>query len=234
MNYTLIILGIILVVILYILYTVISEKGVSVTKKLYLKEPNSSVAMKDLSNPESVRYSYNLWVYINSLAAADSDIFSIIATAGTVSNTFFRLFLTADAKLKYSITNSSSGNPSSGTTYLATNEAMTNFPLQKWVYISISVDTNIVDIYIDGKLIRSQRMESIKPPSKSCLITYPTTVDAYIVKFDRFDKPVDPETVWNAYMAGNGGSYFTSLLSSYGANITLTKDSLDLRKFTMF
>jgi len=226
MNYTLIILGIILVVILYILYTVISEKGVSVTKKIYLKEPNSSVAMKDLINPESVRYSYNLWVYVNALTpSVDSEIFTVQTI--TTPAIFFKLFLTTDAKLKYSITNAAAG----GT--LVTNEAMTNFPLQKWVYVSFSVDSNIVDVYIDGKLIRSQKVDGIKPPTKSCSITY-GTFDAYITKFERTDSPSDPETVWNKYMAGNGGSYFTSLFSSYGANITLTKDSLDLRKFTMF
>jgi hypothetical protein len=230
MNYTLIILGIILVVILYVLYTVISEKGVSVTKKLYLKEANSSIAMKDLSNPVSVRYSYNLWVYVNALTngAPINNIFSIKSATATPQS-FFELNLTSDAKLKYKITTVASGGES-----MVDNEAMSNFPLQKWVYISISVDTNIVDIYIDGKLIRSQKVDRIQPPTKECSVMYPSNFDAYIAKFDRFDKPVDPETVWNAYMAGNGGSYFTSLFSSYGANLTLTKDSLDLRKFTMF
>jgi hypothetical protein len=226
MNYTLIILGIILVVILYILYTVISEKGVSVVKKIYLNEANSSVAMKDLTNPVSVRYSYNLWVYVNELHA-ESVIFQIATI--NVPSTFFRLFLSNDAKLKYDITTAVAGGAP-----LITNEAMTNFPLQKWVYISISVDSNIVDVYIDGKLIRSQKVDGIKPPTKSSVISYPIGFDAYITKFERRDTPSDPETVWNQYMAGNGGSYFTSLFSSYGANITLTKDSLDLRKFTMF
>jgi hypothetical protein len=227
MNYTLIVLGIILVVILYVLYTVISEKGVSVAKKIYLKEANSAVAMKGLTNPESVRYSYNLWLYVNALTV-ESDIFTV-GTTGTTPAVFFKLFLSTDAKLKYSITTAIAGG---GT--LTTNEAMTNFPLQKWVYISVSVDSNIVDIYIDGKLIRSQKVDSIQPPSKSCLISYSNTFDAYITKFERRDTPSDPETVWNQYMAGNGGSYFTSLFSAYGANITLTKDSIDLRKFTMF
>jgi hypothetical protein len=32
-----------------------------------------------------------------------------------------------------------------------------NFPLQKWVYIIISVDNQYVDAYLDGKLIQSHR-----------------------------------------------------------------------------
>ena len=35
-----------------------------------------------------------------------------------------------------------------------------NFPLQKWVCIGLSVDSQFVDGYIDGKLIRSQRFKT--------------------------------------------------------------------------
>jgi len=225
-NYTLIILGIILVIIIYIVYLTIKSKGVSVTKKIYLMETNSDVPMKDLVNPVSTSYYYSLWVYVNKLSG-ETNLFSIETSSTAV---FFKLFLTSDSKLKYSITTSAAGSGSPE----ITNEVMTNFPLQKWVCIVVSVDNTIADLYIDGKLIRSQQLKDNKAPVKEAKITYPASIDAYITKFERQAIPMDPATAWSNYMAGNGGNYLSSLFSSYGMNVTLTKDQIDYNQFTLF
>jgi hypothetical protein len=35
-------------------------------------------------------------------------------------------------------------------------------------------------------------------------------------------------------MAGNGGSYIGNSFAAYGANLILTKDQLDMKKFNLF
>ena len=47
---------------------------------------------------------------------------------------------------------------STGDTYSNTIEVVNNFPLQKWVYILISYDNNICDIYLDGKMVKSVQL----------------------------------------------------------------------------
>jgi hypothetical protein len=226
-NYTLIILGTILVIIIYILYYSIKNKGVSVTKKIYLNETNSDVPMNTLVNPLSQNYFYSLWVYVNVLSA-ESTLFTIEKTSA--SNTFFKLYITSDSKLKYGITTTDGGS----SVLQINNEIMTNFPLQKWVYIIVSVDNKVADLYIDGKLVRSQNLNDPKPPAKDSTIKYPTRIDAYISKFERQAVPMNPATAWSNYMAGNGGNYLNSLISSYGMNVTLTKDDIDYNQFKLF
>ena len=111
---------------------------------------------------------------------------------------------------------------------------MINFPLQKWVYIVVSVDSTVADLYIDGKLVRSQNLTNNKPPSKEASITYGSSVDAYITNFERQATAMDPSTAWSIYMKGNGGNYFSNLFSSYGMTVTVTKDQLDYNQFTLF
>jgi len=123
---------------------------------------------------------------------------------------------------------------------VVTNEIMGNFPLQKWVYVIISVDNKIVDLYVDGKLVRSQQLDSPPVSTDSDFnISYGSCNDGnkckgHVAKFERIPQPMDPSTAWTKYMQGNGGSYFSKMLSSYGATVTLTKDDLDLRQFTLF
>jgi hypothetical protein len=71
MNYTLIIMGIILIVLIYILYKVIDEKGKMVMKKMDLNISNPPIGVSTLTNPTSNRYYFSLWIYANSYKSSN-------------------------------------------------------------------------------------------------------------------------------------------------------------------
>lgn len=234
MNPTVVILGAILLVVIYVLYTVISEKGKSVVKKAYLNEANASISYNTLKNPKSSRFCFSSWVYIEELKNGTDAITNLFRVEndfdGTVTtaeeNIFFSLYCNDKASLYYKIRTEDD---------LVENEIMTNFPLQKWVCVMVSVDNKIVDLYIDGKLVRSQQLsDQPKQTTDAYMIKFGTDVKGYLAKLERYTEPMDPGTAWSKYMEGNGGNYFSRLLSSYGARFTLTKDELDMKQFTLF
>ena len=69
MNYTLIILGIILILVLYVLYRFMVDRQTMVSSKVYLGDKPADVKFDTLANPSSSRYSYNLWIYANELTS---------------------------------------------------------------------------------------------------------------------------------------------------------------------
>ncbi len=114
---------------------------------------------------------------------------------------------------------------------------MRDFPLQKWVYVILSIDDSVADTYIDGKMVRSETfITKPKLTDSTSTIVFETATSAviYLTKFTRTPTPMDPSLAWSSYMAGNGGSSFSSLFASYGANFTLTKDNLDVNKMALF
>jgi len=234
MNYTLIVLGIVLILVIYVLYNVVSNKGKLVSTKLDMSAAgNGSVAYKTLANPTSSRYSFSLWMYIDALndGSSTTDIINITTNSSSSPGNFFKLYLDSTAALYYSIKDKNDSD--------STNLIMTNCPLQKWVFIIVSVDGTIVDLYYDGKLIRSQQLTNTpKQTTLDFTISYGDCKDSlckgYLAKFERLPNAMDPSTAWSKYMEGNGGNYFSKLLSSYGASFTLTKDSIDLNRFTLF
>ena len=217
MNYTLIILGIILILVLYVLYRFVYDRQTMVSNKQYLADNPPDKSFEDLANPESSRYSYNLWIYANTISGAEK-IFAI-------DQTKFKLEITNTGNLQFDI----SGN---------TSNVTSNYPLQKWVCVSISVDNNIVDSYLDGKLVKSQKIDiSTNKPDKNSKISLgkgDKTGDIYIAEFERLPYPIDPQTAWDRYMAGNGGSYISNAFAAYGANLILTKDQVDMKKYALF
>ena len=213
-------MGVILVVIVYILYKVIDEKGRTISGKMDLSKGASAVNVKNTGKADSTRYYIGAWLYVNKVTA-DTNIFKINQGA----DDFLTLQLTNSAVLKY-IAKTDSGTP-------ATHVIMDNFPLQKWVYIVISVDNNVVDLYIDGKLIRSHKVDEISQINESSDIVF-GRLDAFIAKMEREPKPMDPSYAWSKYMEGNGGNYFSRMLANYGGTLTLTKNDMDVREFQLF
>ena len=221
MNYTLIILGIILVLVLYVLYRFMTDRQTMVSSKVYLADKPGNKSFGELSNPESSRYSYNLWIYVVSLGS-DQNIFTIDDGA---ENYYFNLKVTTSGDLKYTLRDTGTD----------TEKIITsNYPLQKWVCVSVSVDNDVVDTYVDGKLVKSQKTSvSPKVPTKTSQIEFGQG-DIYIAEFERLPNPIDPQTAWDRYMAGNGGSYISNAFAAYGANLILTKDQVDMKKYALF
>ena len=228
MNYTLVILGIILILVIYILYKVISEKGKVVTNKVDLNENNGTISYDRLTSPKSKRYCFSLWVYIGTPpSSGDKTLFDVKDQAATPIN-HFKLVITTDAKLKYSLYETGGANA-------ITKEITTNFPMQRWVYLIFSLDNKVVDLYMDGKMIRSHQInEDLQGTDETYRVSYGEKYDAFLAKFERLPAPMDPALAWNKYMQGNGGNYFSRLFSSYGATFTLKKDDLDVKQFNLF
>jgi len=235
MNYTLIILGVILIVVIYMMYSVIlgqqSKIGANIIT-ISSATANNSVLLSSLATPNSPRYNLSFWISAENLAASEQSLFKISVPAPAQGiKDLLNVKLTTDATLKYTISNSKNANETNHT-------IMTNFPFQKWVYVILSVDSNIMDMYIDGKLTRSEKF-TITPdvPDKTYSIIFPTAAAntlIYLARFERNPVAMDPATAWSKYMAGNGGNYFSSLFSSYGAAFTITKDNLEVNKLSLF
>jgi hypothetical protein len=127
-----------------------------------------------------------------------------------------------------------------------------NFPLQKWVHIIVSMDSGFMDCYLDGKLIKSQKVITssgglpAQPPDATSSPLYlgnagPATpknqngvsagFNANVANFKRWTNSMDPQTAWNTYMGGNGQSY---LMSSYGANLQINKNNTPYSNVPLF
>lgn len=223
MNWTLVILGVILLVVIYILYKVIKEKGKTVAAKVHLDVSNDAMPMSKLVTPNSSRYYLMTWIFVESKDSGVTDTIIKIQDKNATPNVKLSIELDATSKLTYTLSN--------------THTIMENFPLQKWVCVVLSIDGDVVDIYIDGKMTRSQKLASMpSTPVSDDVIAYGQTTNSkiYLAKFEREAKPMDPSLAWNKYMEGHGGSYFSKLLSNYGATFTVTKDDLDVRTFNLF
>lgn len=131
-----------------------------------------------------------------------------------------------------------------------------NFPLQKWVCVGVSVDNQFVDAYLDGKLVKSKRFytSTTRTATRPVTTTMPKTppdataspvylgnsetgqtfapFDAFIAEFKRWSAPIDPQSAWDTYLAGNGTNGVSRAFSSYGIDVSVLKNKVEQTKFS--
>ena len=119
-----------------------------------------------------------------------------------------------------------------------------NFPLQTWVCVAVSIYNSSMDIYINGKLVKTQ----VSVTSKYLYFEGPSTTDTtvpivlfedddgfigYINKFKYWNKALTPQDAWNVYKSGPGGTIFGNLISGRSVNINLMNGNDVTSSFTI-
>lgn len=218
-----ILLFILLLVIAYLLYYVFKAKQ-SIVSQNYLGNGLIPVPINQLNNFSSNTYFYEIWVYVNSVTNASSTP-TAAADTNKSGNIFYvtnsiSLDIYKDTSLHVNINNNKSTKYD---TYVITD----TLPLQTWQQVIISVNNNLMDLYLNGKLVKSIHLTSINTPAKNANIIFGTS-DVYIAKFNRLTSIIDTQTAWNRYIEGNAG------LVPVHANVTLTSNGLYTSKYDLF
>jgi hypothetical protein len=220
-----IVLGILVITLLYVLLMYYSgnnsSKLVSITS---LKTGNASIPVSNMSS--STRYALGIWVYVNSWDT--NKIKTIYSMPGKVVLYLDSMMpaMNVDFYIK--------GNENPTTICLSEN-----FPLQKWVYVTVSVDNSFADLYIDGKMVKSTKLNGIQSDAKESNIYLggsPASMnDIVVARFMKWSNPLSLSEVWNEYLKGNGSSNaFYKMMSSYGININVLKDNVKTATYQLF
>ena len=148
MNTTLIILGVIIAILIYVLYYFYAPSNATVlSSKANLNAANPPIT--SINAPTNTRYGYGIWVYVNSWNSTTDKI--IFSRSNNIT-----LRLDKSKPSLYCDVTMNDGKTVHKT--LITD----NFPLQKWVFVIVSVDNQFLDCYLDGKLVKSTRLYQYK------------------------------------------------------------------------
>ena len=216
MNWIIIILASLLVFLIYILYGYMTNTTTTLNKSANLSISNPDIPFSNTSSS----YTFSIWISVNSLPTAQSSIFK--SSDGNII-----LLLSNNSPTLQCTFNSNS----KGKTDVITD----NFPIQAWTCITISVDNQFVDYYLNGKLVKSVYNKDVlnKPGTGDKPHINFGVLNATISEFKFNQQASDPQTVWNNYLKGNGQSSVSSL-NSFNMKISLLKDQVEQSKFSLF
>jgi hypothetical protein len=110
-----------------------------------------------------------------------------------------------------------------------------NIPIQKWVNLTISVYGRTMDIYIDGKLVRTCLLPGVANinTNSNIYVTPKGGFDGWTSKLQYYPNSINPQDAWNIYVKGYGGNMFSNLFSSYQIKVSLVENGTTQNSITI-
>ena len=102
--------------------------------------------------------------------------------------------------------------------------SVANVPIQKWVNLIVSVYGRSMDLYINGKLVRTCLLPGVASVNNASNI-YVTPMggfDGSTSQFQYFPDSMNPQQAWNIYTAGY--SSWSSMFSTYQLQVSLVEN----------
>lgn len=112
---------------------------------------------------------------------------------------------------------------------------VSNVPLQRWVFASVSVFGRVADFYLDGKLVQSIEMPgvAVTSPVAPLLVTPGGGFYGWTSKVQYRDDASSPDQIWDAYRAGYGGSWVSWLFGRYTVKVSIMDGNSAERSVTL-
>ena len=258
-----VLLFVIIVVLLFIVVSYISKDVTTLTgltsAKTMQKVEATSLQSSSLSGNTS-NFTYSVWFYIddwNYRYGEEKYVFGRMNTGSTSSNkTLEPCPSVVLGALENNIIVSLTVFPgqdtvprtttTTTTTTVATDKPSTNsivhscsvanVPIQKWVNLLVSVYGRSMDIYIDGKLVRTCVLPGIGKIDANApvYITPNGGFSGWTSKFQYWADSCDPQKAWNIYEAGYGSaSMLSSLFGKYSVKVALMEDGAENSSFSV-
>lgn len=107
--------------------------------------------------------------------------------------------------------------------YMTHTCRVANIPIQKWVHLVVSVNGRSLDVYVDGKLVKTCLMPGVANVATSDVSLTPGGGFAGITaKFQYYPQPLNPQEVWDLY--AKGFTNWWSNLSSYNVQVAVLEN----------
>lgn len=108
-----------------------------------------------------------------------------------------------------------------------------NIPIQKWVNVIVSLYGRTLDIYIDGKLVRTCVVPGVvKVNNNSNLQVTPSGgFSGWTTNFNYWAYASNPQEAYNIYKDGFGGSILGNLLNKYRLRFSIISDNEEKGSF---
>ena len=268
-----IIIGVVIVVIILYLIWTFFFSSVQMLMSFQSANTLNCISGKQVAQSGLNNYSFSVWTYINDWTGsygAPKNIISIQSPPSVgqlVPNTLFQLYLDPNKNdlhiyVKHEpISVTSVTDPDDVSSYQSPPSAqnmkstcsITNFPVQSWVNIYISVYNRAVDVYIDGKLVRTCSLANVASPIDSGSTIYIggsgsggnnnkcsgggdlKGFTGYIASVLYNPDIISPQDAWNTYSKGYNNSTFgmNNLFQRYKLEFSFLKDNNVLKSYTI-
>jgi len=216
-----------IVVILLLLYVIFKALTTTYTTLGTMQKWGNKTMLQGSNLPSSFKANsaISIWFYIKKWVPGTNIVSFHRNTSPDAASTLFKAQFKAN-------TNTVQIFPRSGLSNTQYDCEIAEFPLQKWVNLIVSFNGSAMDVYVDGKLVKScvvnqgsrlQETQSIVLGDDSPEVQ--TGDVGFITNVKLKAAPIAPQEAWDIYSQGFGGSPWSDLLNKYKVKLSFIVDN---------
>jgi len=188
---------------------------------------------------EDTNFAYSIWYYINDWNYRYGEVKTLFARMGGPDGTQPCPAVQFDA-VENNVTVTLSCFPGEGSAESASATTVDhackvgNIPIQRWTNLLVSVYGRSMDIYIDGKLVRTCLLPGVANVNSdsSIFVTPDGGFDGWTSQFQYFPTAINPQEAWNIYSAGYSGG-LSNWFSNYQLQVAVLENGNEKSSFTI-
>jgi len=248
MNMKNIILGIIVLIILYVLYLYyFGDASKKALVGMHDATVQTTVSAGSMPPGTSSNYTFSIWVYVSDWNYGIGK-FKPVFVRGKSGGPPVPVcpMVKFDKNVNNLIIDHIYG-PVKGTDENANfglqEITLENIPLQKWTNIIMSLNNRAMDLYLDGKLVKTTYFKGVPAVLSDADLTltpsmsgtksgdYTNGFKGYTAKFLYYSRSINPREAYTIYKEGFGGNWLSDLFNKYKIKIAFMKGAEEVNSF---
>jgi hypothetical protein len=229
----------IVLVCLVVLYFIVSWFSTSSTQLTSMSDGKAQAVISASSLPSdnnTSNYTYSTWFYVDDWNYRFGEPKIILGRLDADNNPGPSIGLGAienDLQISVSCYSQDPALGSTGNTPIVHKCNVRNVPLQKWVNLIISLYGRTLDVYIDGKLVRTCVLPGVAQvnPDADILVTPMGGFSGWTSNFQYWAAATNPQQAYNIYKAGYGGNVLGNVFNKYRVKVSFLEDNKEQGSF---
>jgi hypothetical protein len=214
--------------VIIIISTLMSDKStLSSIKDATLQSIVEPAKLSSGNNANSSNYTYSMWLYIDDWNYKYGKEKVILSRTDSSLKPSPKISLGA---FNNDLTVSIQTYPETSTITSQTNNCtIKNVPIQTWTNVLVSVNGRVLDIYLDGKLVKTCVLPGVVKlaPTAPLYVTPGGGFAGYTSNIQFWNNSSNPQEAWDIYAKGyNGGGLkgLIGLSNKYNVKVAFYKD----------
>ena len=224
-------------VVLYVILNVFFKKSTDLTGMHKTSDKIEVIEASTIPNSDnSSNYTYSMWFYVDDWEQNFGQRKHLMERKnddGEMSPGVYLGAMENDIIIKVSCYKTNQSTGVVGKQSIEHTCTVKNFPLQSWVNLIISMYGRTLDVYIDGKLVRTCVLPGVAKPDNNANIVVlgGAKFSGYIANFQYWDEASNPQQAYSIYKSGFGGSWLSNLFNKYRIKVSFLEDNKEKASF---
>lgn len=236
MNTHTIVLGVVTILLLYFVYVFFFAKSGQATLVNYHDATQQlSISASSLPSGATANYTFSIWFYINEWNYRYGENKVIFQRKDPNNDPAPSVYLDSTTNnLHVSLATYNTHDTSSVSNVSVCS--IDNVPIQAWTNLIITLNNRALDMYLNGKLVRTCVMPGVPRMNPASAVTLCPNggFSGYVSTFKYIANAINPTQAYNIYKDGySGGSGLGSFFDKYRVKVAFVENNREVNSFEL-